>query len=39
MGKIKEIIKKYEPYIILGLGLTIFSVIMWSGVDYIASLY
>lgn len=39
MGKIKETIRKYEPYIILGLGLVIFSAIMWIGVGYIASLY
>lgn len=39
MGKITETIRKYEPYIILGLGLAIFSAIMWIGVDYIASLY
>lgn len=39
MGKIKETFRKYEPYIILGLGLAIFSAIMWIGVGYIASLY
>jgi len=39
MGKITETIRKYEPYITLGLGLTIFSAIMWIGVNYIERLY